>query len=160
PRTMPISSCSANTRFAAARWNAPICDAPSVTRRSRRHRNKGSFSICRREAIMSQAVNLRRMMLGLLACVSLLTCGCSEIYYGRHDTISLHAGDAVATNIATHTIDVWPAEAGEQRIVSNGQKIQAAVERYRTNKVTQPVGTSSVGYQPVAPSTTAPSVSQ
>ncbi len=111
---------------------------------------------------MSQAVSLRRIMLGLLACASLLTGGCSEIYYGRHDTISPHAGDAVATNIATHTIDVWPAEAGEQRIVSNGQKIQAAVERYRTNKVTPPTGTgtSSVGYQPVAPSTTAPSVSQ
>ena len=112
---------------------------------------------------MSQAVSFRRMMLAALACVSLLTGGCSEIYYGRHDTISLSAGDAVATNIATHTIDVWPAEAGEQRIVSNGQKVQAAVERYRTNKVTPPAGTgtSSVGYQPVQPSSTAaPSVSQ
>jgi hypothetical protein len=111
---------------------------------------------------MSQAVNLRRVALAALACSSLLIGGCSEIYYGRHDTISLHAGDAVATNIATHTIDVWPPEAGETRIVSNGQKVQAAVERYRTNKVTPPVGTgtSSVGYQPVTPSTTAPSVSQ
>jgi hypothetical protein len=112
---------------------------------------------------MSRAVKFRRSAFAALAFAASLTAGCSDIYYDRRDSVSLAAGDAVATNIATHTIDVWPPEAGETQIVSNGVKIQGAVERYRTNKVTPPVGTgtSSVGYQPVALGVTAaPSVSQ
>ena len=112
---------------------------------------------------MSQAANLRYLMLVALAGFGTLAAGCSDIYYDRRDTLSLAAGDAVATNIATHTIDVWPIEAGEQRIVTSGQKAQGAVERYRTNKVTPPVGTgtSSISYQSAQPaSQAAPSVSQ
>ena len=109
---------------------------------------------------MSRAVKLRFFA---LACAVSFTAGCSDIYFDRRNTLTLSAGDAVATNAATQTIDVWPPYAGEQRIVSDGHKIQGAVERYRTNKVTQPVGTgtSSVGYQPTqSGSTAAPSVSQ
>lgn len=112
---------------------------------------------------MSQAANVRRLMLLALASFGALAAGCSDIYYDRRETVSLNAGDAVATNIATHTIDVWPIEAGEQRIVTSGQKAQGAVERYRTNKVTAPVGTgtSSVSYQSAQPAAqAAPSVSQ
>jgi hypothetical protein len=110
---------------------------------------------------MSRAARIRAFALAVLVGAS--AAGCSDLYYDRRDTISLGAGDAVATNVATHTIDVWPPEAGETRIVSNGQKIQGAVERYRTNKVIPPVGTgtSSVGYAPVQSGTAAaPSVSQ
>jgi hypothetical protein len=112
---------------------------------------------------MSPAVKPRLVMLTAIVCASAMTAGCSEIYYGRHDTISLNAGDAVATNIVTQTVDVWPVAAGEQRIVSDGHIVQGAVERYRTNKVTPPVGTgtSSVSYQSAQPtSAAAPSVSQ
>jgi hypothetical protein len=112
---------------------------------------------------MSQAANFRRLALLALASFGMLAAGCSDIYYDRRDTVSLAAGDAVATNIATHTIDVWPVEAGDQRIVTSGQKAQGAIERYRTNKVTPPsgTGTSSLGYQqPSASSQPAPSVSQ
>jgi hypothetical protein len=98
---------------------------------------------------MSQAANSRLAF--ALAIVSFAV-GCSDIYYDRRDTVSLNACDAVATNIATHTVDVWPIVAGERNITSNGEKMQSAVERYRTNKVTPPVGieTSSVGYQPAS----------
>jgi len=112
---------------------------------------------------MSRPAKLRCLALLGLAGFGMLAAGCSDIYYDRRDTVSLAAGDAVATNIATHTIDVWPIEAGEQRIVTSGQKAQGAVERYRTNKVTPPhgTGTSSVGYQaPSSSSQPAPSVSQ
>ncbi len=110
---------------------------------------------------MSQAAKIRAF--ALAAFVGAGAAGCSDLYYDRRDTVSLAAGDAVATNISTHTIDVWPPEAGETRIVSNGQKIQGAVERYRTNKVIPPVGTgtSSVGYAPASSgAAAAPSVSQ
>ncbi len=98
---------------------------------------------------MSQAAKLRRMTLLALACAGSFAAGCSDNYYDRRDTIAFSAGDAVATNIATHTIDVWPAVAGEQRIESNGQKIQGAVERYRTNKVTPPAGIGFCGFPTV-----------
>jgi hypothetical protein len=106
---------------------------------------------------MSRAVNIHRLCAFAVIASASLVAGCSDIYYDRRDTVSLDAGDAVATNIATHTIDVWPVEAGERRIVSNGQKMQSAVERYRTNKVIRPVGTgtSSVGYQQAQPGTAA-----
>jgi len=113
---------------------------------------------------MSQAADLRRLTLAALVCAGSLTAGCSDIYYARRETITLSAGDAVATNIATQTIDFWPLAAGNQNLVTDGHKAQGAVERYRTNKVTPPVGTgtSSVGYS--APSSgaaaAAPSVSQ
>lgn len=98
---------------------------------------------------MSRAARVFRFhALTALALAAVLG-GCSDIYYDHRDTVSLGAGDAVATNIATQTVDFWPREAGRRNIVSNGQKMQTAVERYRTNKVTAPVGigTSSVGYQ-------------
>jgi hypothetical protein len=106
---------------------------------------------------MSQAAKILALALVCAAA------GCSDIYFDRRDTVALGAGDAVATNIATHTIDVWPPYAGNTYIVTDGHKAQGAVERYRTNKVTPPVGTgtSSVGYaQPTAGATAAPSVSQ
>lgn len=83
--------------------------------------------------------------------------GCSDIYYDRRDTVTAGAGDAVATNIVSQTVDIWPEAAGNRNIVFNGQKMQSAVERYRTNKVTPPqgIGTSSVGYAPTPAAPTA-----
>jgi len=99
-----------------------------------------------------------RALAAALVCGSLLA-ACSDIYYDRRDTISFQAGDAVATNKVTHAIDVWPEAAGHREIVSNGEKIQGAVERYRTNKVTPPVGmdTSSISPQSSAAGTPAAS---
>jgi len=65
--------------------------------------------------------------------------GCSDIYYDRRDTIALSGGDAIAANAVAQTVDPWPAHSGNTTIAFNGQKMQSAVERYRTNKVTQPV---------------------
>lgn len=76
--------------------------------------------------------------------------GCAEpdLYLDRRDTISFHAGDAIATNIAVQTIDPWPRVAGNRDIPANGDRMQAAGERYRTGKVTPPkgLGTSSVDF--------------
>lgn len=109
---------------------------------------------------MSRAASLFRLAALPVMAVAMALGGCSDIYYDHRDTVSLGAGDAVATNIATHTVDFWPREAGQRNIVSDGQRMQGAVERYRTNKVTAPIGigTSSVQYQqPTAATTAAPS---
>jgi hypothetical protein len=111
------------------------------------------FAECSRRSVLMTAFSL-----------ALLLSGCSSIYYDRRDTVSFGAGDAVATNEVSQTVDIWPEAAGYRNITFNGQKMQSAVERYRTNKVTPPQGmnTSSVGYQQSSPAPTAttPSVTQ
>jgi len=80
------------------------------------------------------------------AAFSLLVAACSDIYYDRRDTIHLSASDANASNIAVQTIDPWPRHAAQREILTNGEKIQPAIQRYKEGKVTPPrgLGTSSV----------------
>jgi hypothetical protein len=75
--------------------------------------------------------------------------GCSSLYYDRIETVVPYADDAVATNRIVQTIDPWPAHSANKNIAFNGDKMQTAVERYRTNRVIPPVNatTSSVQYQ-------------
>ena len=75
---------------------------------------------------------------------------CSDIYYDRREGVSFQAGNAVASNVAVETVDPWPTAAANRKIAGNGQLVQGAIERYRTNKVVQPqgTGTSSVKYAP------------
>jgi hypothetical protein len=93
----------------------------------------------------------RATSLALLVAVGLG--GCSELYLARSDKIAASAGDAVATNKLTHMVDPWPRSSANRDIAFNGQKMQSAVERYRTNKVIPPVNatTSSTQYQQVQP---------
>jgi hypothetical protein len=84
-----------------------------------------------------------RVPRALAAAVALgaLLAGCSDpgLYFDRRDSIALSGGDATAANAAEQTIDPWPAHSGNTNIAANGQKMQSAVERYRTNKVIPPV---------------------
>ncbi len=73
------------------------------------------------------------------------------MYLDRRDTVSFAAGDAVAANKIVHMVDPWPVRAGDRNIPHDGERMAAAAERYRTNKVTPLAGTStsSVKYEPV-----------
>jgi hypothetical protein len=75
---------------------------------------------------------------------------CSDLYYDRRETISRFGGDAAEANKAAQVIDPWPAAAANRAIETDGERMQRAVERYRTNKTT-PLATapSPVQYQPV-----------
>jgi hypothetical protein len=90
--------------------------------------------------------------------------GCSspDFYLDRRDTISFGAGDAVATNIITQTVDPWPRAAANRNIESNGERMQAAVERYRQNKVTplKFLATSSVEFTPTNSESSTPATSK
>jgi hypothetical protein len=70
--------------------------------------------------------------------------GCSSLYYDRRETIVPFGGDSVAANEAMQTVDPWPPYSGNTNLAFNGQKMQSAVERYRTNKVTQPADTMTL----------------
>jgi hypothetical protein len=88
------------------------------------------------------------MVAAALAAGAMLS-GCSDIYYDRRETISLGAGDAVASNRVIQMVDPWPKYSNNRNIAFNGERMQGAVQRYRENKVTVPVSatTSSGTYQ-------------
>ena len=81
--------------------------------------------------------------------LSLMLGACSEIYYGRRETVSPDAGDAIAVNRVTQMIDPWPRYSASRNFAFNGERVQAAHERYRRGRVIPPVNvtTSSAAYQ-------------
>ena len=91
---------------------------------------------------MSQP-GIKRVMRTIAAAVALgaILAGCSDpgLYLDRRDTIALSAGDAVAANAVEQMVDPWPPASGNTNIAFNGQRMQMAIERYRINKVTDPV---------------------
>jgi hypothetical protein len=64
--------------------------------------------------------------------------GCSEYYFDRRDSVSLHSGEAMAANRVTQTIDPWSPASGNRNIAYNGEKAAVASERYRTGRVIPP----------------------
>jgi hypothetical protein len=82
--------------------------------------------------------------------------GCSQLYWDHRDAIGLSAGDAIAANEAEQTIDPWPPFSGNPNLAFNGQRMQAAAERYRSNTVVQPLDpmTMQVAASPTQSSTT------
>lgn len=86
-----------------------------------------------------------------LACVLTLMSGCTE-YLERRDAISPAAGDAVATNEITQMVDPWPRASAQRNIGFDGERIENAVERYRTNRTYPPSnGGTSASYAPAPP---------
>ena len=51
------------------------------------------------------------------------------------------------------TIDPWPAEAANRAIETNGERMQRAIERYRTNKTTS-LATAPSAAAPATPALT------
>jgi type IV pilus biogenesis protein CpaD/CtpE len=102
-------------------------------------------------------------MLAAMSVLGMTLAACSDVYYDRRETLTLSAGNAVASNIAAQTVDPWPPAAGDRNIPMDGELAQKAAERYRTNKVTPPqgIGTSSLqfGTNPGAPPPAAPAAS-
>jgi hypothetical protein len=86
--------------------------------------------------------------------------GCSDLYYDRRDTIALSGGNAVAANEIAQMVDPWPPHSGNTNIATNGQKMQSAVERYRTNKVTPPVNPTTLDITNPQQATPAPTTTQ
>jgi hypothetical protein len=78
--------------------------------------------------------------LAAMAAPTVLLQGCYEDYFSHRDTVSLGAGDAIATNAATQTIDPWPPYAKNTDINLDGKRAQVAMQRYQQNKSIPPQG--------------------
>jgi hypothetical protein len=85
----------------------------------------------------------------LISSLGMMLSGCSSIYFDRRETIALSADNAGATDRAEQMIDPWPRNVDKRDIAFNGEKMQNAVERYRTGRTLPPVNvtTSSTAYQ-------------
>lgn len=90
-------------------------------------------------------LGLRGPLLAVLA--GIVLSGCYEDdryrYLAHGDSVTLGAGDAVAVNKATHTIDPWPPESNNTRIDQDGKRAEIAVKRYETNTSIEPKGLTS-----------------
>jgi hypothetical protein len=95
--------------------------------------------------------NSSRVPVILTLAATTLLGACTDMYLDRRDTVSFGAGDAVAVNKVTQMMDPWPVRSGDRNIPHDGERMAAAAERYRTNRVTPlaTAGTSSVQYAPV-----------
>jgi hypothetical protein len=92
------------------------------------------------------------LLLAAAACAALAGCS-DDLYWAHRNSIALSSGEAVASNQLVQMVDPWPRASSNRNIAFNGQRMQAAIERYRTNQVTTPVNatTSSTSYQQVQP---------
>ncbi len=103
---------------------------------------------------MSCPSNTKATTLALSAlALSCALSGCSDIYFDRRETVVPYAGDAKAINQVTMMVDPWPAHSANRNIAFNGERMQGAVERYRTHNVIRPMSplTSESGSQPQPP---------
>jgi hypothetical protein len=98
---------------------------------------------------MSRIGKTLRILAPVLALGTVLGACSADVYYDRRESLTFHGGDAVETNKVTHIIDPWPRVAANRQLEYDGQRMQRAIERYRTNKTTplQTTSTSSVSYQ-------------
>jgi hypothetical protein len=83
----------------------------------------------------------RTAVAAVIAAPALLLAGCYEDdYLSRRDTVTLGAGDASATNAATHTIDPWPPQSKNTNINVDGARVQVGMDRYQQNNSIKPKG--------------------
>jgi hypothetical protein len=97
----------------------------------------------------SAEVSLLRPII-LAVALSTVLAACSDIYYDRRETLTFQAGDAKSANVIAQTIDPWSPASANRNLTYNGERMQRAAERYRTNKTTplMTTSTSSVLLQP------------
>jgi hypothetical protein len=93
--------------------------------------------------------------IALLVGFGALLGGCSDIYFDRRETVALGADDHIASNMVAQMADPWPRYVGNKNIAFNGERMQAAVERYRKHEVIRPISpVTSLASQPPPPITT------
>jgi hypothetical protein len=88
---------------------------------------------------IAAALGAAALAMSLGACADVYSDRHDSLYLDRRDSVALSAGDAIAANEASQMIDPWPPQSANTNLAANGQRMQSAIERYRTNNVTQPV---------------------
>jgi hypothetical protein len=90
---------------------------------------------------MSQPVKTALRTMGKLGAVALLAVGTGawdDEENNRVEFVTRGAGDAVAVNQATQTIDPWPPYVKNRKLTLSGDRAHLAMQRYGVNRVLQP----------------------
>lgn len=97
----------------------------------------------RRNKIVSVRLS-RKFATSVIVASAAILGGCED-YLDRRDTATRGAGESIAFNKATQTIDRWPKAARRDRWNSDGERARLAIDRYRKSTVTPPpaVGSSA-----------------
>lgn len=74
---------------------------------------------------------MRQFRIALIGAACLATSACNQ-YIERKDSVTLGAGDAVASNIAIQTRDPWARQSRDNSIPMDGVKAGNALARYRS----------------------------
>ncbi len=83
-----------------------------------------------------------RIILLPMVCLTLSACTqYQNRYVEREDTVTLSAGDAVASNAAVQVPTPWPRYSNDTTIAMDGERIARAVARYREGEK-QPLATT------------------
>jgi hypothetical protein len=124
---------------------AEVSPAEVGSRRSPDGRSSATFSMCEREALMSSPSRTERSHKTLAAIIAFgaLLGGCSDIYYDRRETVALGADDADRLQSGRPDGRSVARYVGDKNIAFNGQRMQAAVERYRNGKIIPPVNATT-----------------
>ena len=77
---------------------------------------------------------------GLTVLLTAMLIGGCEEYRAQSDAVVAEHGNAVAHNIAVHTINPWPPASRDAQIDVNGERILIGAERYKANKSIEPKG--------------------
>ena len=64
-------------------------------------------------------------------------------YADRTDTVTFQAGDAVAYNRVLQSQNPWPRYVNQTHIHTNGEKMDLAIDRYKSDQVKEPQGFST-----------------
>ena len=75
---------------------------------------------------------MKPLHMSLLSIACLVLSACNQ-YLERKETVTMGAGDAVASNEAIQTADPWPRYSQNNNIPMDGVKAQRAIQRYRSN---------------------------
>ena len=83
-----------------------------------------------------------RIILLPIVCLTLSECTqYQNRYVEREDTVTLSAGDAVASNAAVQVPTPWPRYSNDTTIAMDGERIARAVARYQEGEK-QPLATT------------------
>jgi hypothetical protein len=96
---------------------------------------------------MRMPPRLKAIAAGLFLSAGALLAACTSDqtheYLGHSDRVTRGAGDAVASNRATHTIDPWSRNSHNTQINMDGKRAGLAAKRYETNTSIKPKGLGS-----------------
>jgi hypothetical protein len=86
---------------------------------------------------MSKRLRVQPVVAALLLSAAMASGACTSDqrheYLAHTDRVTNGAGDAVAANRATHTIDPWPVHSEKTQIDMDGKRAASASKRYETN---------------------------